>query len=357
MTTNSDIIIKTNNKNKLSRLISKDVKEPQFVYVGGKGGVGKTSTSSAIAIKLADEGFRTLIVSTDPAHSLGDALDIDLSSAIEIDIEKSLDEFKSYATELDSDKLSNSLGIPKDLIDAIGINDLSTIFSNPPPDTEITGVYGLRFFGLLAHQFNKLLTKKLTIFSGKGGVGKTSTSASFAVSLSDVGFKTLLVSTDPAHSLGDILLEKLSSQPKLIDRSTEGGQLWAMEIDPIEGLKEFKSLLKESNDYVKDVNDDSLNIDEIKSDLIDIISGVNDPPPGTDEIVALTKIISYLQSGYKLPNDDIIKFDRIVLDTAPTGHTIRIQKNEVELIEIPYFDMEARNIYGLKAFGSILFPN
>eukprot|EP00595_Chromulina_sp_UTEXLB2642_P001113 CAMPEP_0196766490 /NCGR_PEP_ID=MMETSP1095-20130614/25463_1 /TAXON_ID=96789 ORGANISM="Chromulina nebulosa, Strain UTEXLB2642" /NCGR_SAMPLE_ID=MMETSP1095 /ASSEMBLY_ACC=CAM_ASM_000446 /LENGTH=172 /DNA_ID=CAMNT_0042128795 /DNA_START=190 /DNA_END=704 /DNA_ORIENTATION=- len=168
------------------------------------------------------------------------------------------------------------------------------------------------------------MTKKLTIFSGKGGVGKTSTSASYAVSLSDVGFKTLLVSTDPAHSLGDILLEKLSSHPKLIDRSTEGGQLWAMEIDPIEGLKEFKSLLKESNDYVKVDNDDSLNIDEIKSDLIDIISGVNDPPPGTDEIVALTKIISYLQSGYQLPNNEIIKFDRIVLDTAPTGHTIRM---------------------------------
>lgn len=43
----------------------------QYVFVGGKGGVGKTSTSSAIALGLSDSGLRTLIVSTDPAHSLG----------------------------------------------------------------------------------------------------------------------------------------------------------------------------------------------------------------------------------------------------------------------------------------------
>ena len=62
----------------LSRLV--DLKGRRYILVGGKGGVGKTSTSSAIAIKLADEGLRTLVISTDPAHSLGDALMTDLSS-------------------------------------------------------------------------------------------------------------------------------------------------------------------------------------------------------------------------------------------------------------------------------------
>ena len=51
----------------------------KFIFVGGKGGVGKTTSSSAIAIKLADLGFKTLLVSTDPAHSLGDALDVPIA--------------------------------------------------------------------------------------------------------------------------------------------------------------------------------------------------------------------------------------------------------------------------------------
>ena len=46
--------------------------------VGGQGGVGKTTSSSALAVRMADEGYKTVVVSTDPAHSLGDALQMDL---------------------------------------------------------------------------------------------------------------------------------------------------------------------------------------------------------------------------------------------------------------------------------------
>ena len=48
------------------------------LFVVRKGGVGKTTSSSALAVKMADDGFKTVIVSTDPAHSLGDALQMDL---------------------------------------------------------------------------------------------------------------------------------------------------------------------------------------------------------------------------------------------------------------------------------------
>lgn len=91
----------------------------QYVFVGGKGGVGKTSTSSAIAIALSDQGLRTLIVSTDPAHSLGDALDVNLSSgkieriqtesnlwALEIDVDDALKSFKETANGLSVEGLS-----------------------------------------------------------------------------------------------------------------------------------------------------------------------------------------------------------------------------------------------------------
>lgn len=72
----------------------------QFVFVGGKGGVGKTSSSSAIAIALSDAGFRTLIVSTDPAHSLGDALDVNLRSGTVVPITT---ENNLWALEIDVD--------------------------------------------------------------------------------------------------------------------------------------------------------------------------------------------------------------------------------------------------------------
>jgi len=91
----------------LQRLV--DLPGRRYILVGGKGGVGKTSTSAALAVKLADEGLKTLIISTDPAHSLGDALLTDLSSgrvtpiseqgdgslyALEVDLVQAVAEFK-----------------------------------------------------------------------------------------------------------------------------------------------------------------------------------------------------------------------------------------------------------------------
>ena len=70
----------------------------QFVFVGGKGGVGKTSSSSAIAIAFSDTGLRTLLVSTDPAHSLGDALDVNLRSGTVVPITT---ESNLWALEID----------------------------------------------------------------------------------------------------------------------------------------------------------------------------------------------------------------------------------------------------------------
>ena len=167
----------------LTSLMKPSSEGTQFVFVGGKGGVGKTSSSSAIAIALSDAGLRTLIVSTDPAHSLGDALDVNLRSgnvvpittesnlwALEIDVERgkrcmqhtilfaapllwyytsrkpreiyiwisfesilALEEFRETADGLDTESLAASMGVPKEIIETLGISDIASIFSNPPP--------------------------------------------------------------------------------------------------------------------------------------------------------------------------------------------------------------------------------
>jgi arsenite-transporting ATPase len=133
---------------------------PKYLFIGGKGGVGKTTSSASIAVKLSDAGFKTLIVSTDPAHSLGDALDVTLSSgqvtpittetnlwALEVDVEEAMEEFKLVVKGLDAESLSESLGIPKDLIASLGLEELASIFTNPPPGIDeivaLSKVFGL----------------------------------------------------------------------------------------------------------------------------------------------------------------------------------------------------------------------
>lgn len=202
----------------------------------------------------------------------------------------------------------------------------------PQVDTEVTGIYGLRFFSSLAHApkkgtaTNPIDSRKLTIFGGKGGVGKTTSAASWAIQLADFGMRTLVVSTDPAHSLGDALMEKLNGIPRLIDTTSEGGELWAMEVDPEVALADFRKAIGQNKDGAASSSDNSGLLGGLKNEISNLMGQIYDPPPGTDEIVAMTEVIDYLEKGYTLPNGKTMKFDRIVLDTAPTGHTLRMLK-------------------------------
>merc|ERR1719231_1105116 len=204
-------------------------------------------------------------------------------------------------------------------------------------DTEILGIYGLKFFANNAHApkantaTNPIDSRKLSIYGGKGGVGKTTSAAAWGVRLTDAGMRTLVVSTDPAHSLGDAFAENLGGVPRLVDSSgTEGGQLWAMEIDPNTALDDFKELLGTTAEKMQSDGGGissalgAMGMPDLSGELKGMMQSIVDPPPGTDEIVALSKVITYLEEGLKTPSGEIIKFDRIVLDTAPTGHTLRM---------------------------------
>lgn len=132
------------------------------------------------------------------------------------------------------------------------------------------------------------------------------------------GHKVCLISTDPAHSLGDAVDMDLTGG-KMIDCPLYGvpsanigeGSLSVMEIDPASALKEFKGIV----DQLIGTGSSTAGGTDIRGTLQDLESVFDTLPPGTDEIVALAKVVKLVKEG---------NFDRIVLDTAPTGHTTRL---------------------------------
>eukprot|EP00580_Thalassiosira_gravida_P001532 CAMPEP_0201605234 /NCGR_PEP_ID=MMETSP0492-20130828/5120_1 /ASSEMBLY_ACC=CAM_ASM_000837 /TAXON_ID=420259 /ORGANISM="Thalassiosira gravida, Strain GMp14c1" /LENGTH=805 /DNA_ID=CAMNT_0048069445 /DNA_START=190 /DNA_END=2607 /DNA_ORIENTATION=+ len=166
---------------------------------------------------------------------------------------------------------------------------------------------------------------KVVICGGKGGVGKTTTSSSLAIAMASAGHDVAVVSTDPAHSLGDALDMNLDGGslvdvplfgvPSMLTGSGEGS-LKAMEIDPTSALKEFRDSIDNLIGKRNNGNDDGDGgTSEISSTLNTLGDIIDTLPAGTDEVVALAKVIQLIRRG---------NFDRVVLDTAPTGHTLRM---------------------------------
>lgn len=137
---------------------------------------------------------------------------------------------------------------------------------------------------------------------GKGGVGKTSVSASTALWLAKQGEKTLLVSTDPAHSLSDSLEMPVTSYPTEIAENLD-----AVEIDPDKAMEDKKIQLESEKNSSSSNNFMGL---DMLSDQLDIASS----SPGADEAAAFEVFLTVMTNN---------EYDFVVFDTAPTGHTLR----------------------------------
>ncbi|MDP2648070.1 MAG: ArsA family ATPase [Candidatus Yanofskybacteria bacterium] len=141
------------------------------------------------------------------------------------------------------------------------------------------------------------------LFGGKGGVGKTTMASASAVRFAETR-KTLIFTTDPAPSLADSLEQKLSNQPVKI---TGVPNLWAMEIDAKIVLEEFRE------EYGKDILDilqkGTYLSDKEAEEMFEL------DIPGLDEIMGLKKITDFMASR---------EYDLYIVDTAPTGHTLRL---------------------------------
>ncbi|CAI5459057.1 unnamed protein product [Closterium sp. Yama58-4] len=162
-------------------------------------------------------------------------------------------------------------------------------------------------------------TRKYYMVGGKGGVGKTSVSAALAVKFANEGHRTLVVSTDPAHSLSDSFAQDVSGGKPVAVEGTDL-PLFAMEIDPEQAREEFRSATgKDGGKGVKDFMD-SMGLGGWIDQLSELKLGelLDTPPPGLDEAVAIAKVVQFMQSP------EYSNFTRIIFDTAPTGHTLRL---------------------------------
>jgi arsenite-transporting ATPase len=155
----------------------------------------------------------------------------------------------------------------------------------------------------------QLLRLKFIMFGGKGGVGKTSCAASSAIWAAEHGRNTLIISTDPAHSLGDSLGIELP--PGIPTPIEDIENLTALEINPKANMAEFKGLT-EINPLEEMGMGDMGGGMPIFGDLEELTS-MN--PPGIDETLAFAKILEFIETEHD--------FDLVIFDTAPTGHTLR----------------------------------
>ncbi|CAA6655513.1 unnamed protein product [Spirodela intermedia] len=161
--------------------------------------------------------------------------------------------------------------------------------------------------------------RKYYMLGGKGGVGKTSCAASLAVKFANSGHPTIVVSTDPAHSLSDSFAQDVSGGT-LVPVDGMDYPLFALEINPEKAREEFRSASQTSGGTgVKDFMD-SMGLGMLAEQLGELKLGelLDTPPPGLDEAIAISKVMQFVEAEeYKM-------FSRIVFDTAPTGHTLRL---------------------------------
>ena len=144
---------------------------------------------------------------------------------------------------------------------------------------------------------------RFTFFTGKGGVGKTSLSCASAVKLADAGRRVLLVSTDPASNVGQVFNASIGNTVTAIERVPN---LWAIEIDPQAAAQRYRDRI----------------VEPVRGLLpVDVVRGIEEQLSGacTTEIAAFDEFTSLLTDDSLLE-----RFDHVLFDTAPTGHTIRM---------------------------------
>lgn len=140
---------------------------------------------------------------------------------------------------------------------------------------------------------------RVLLFTGKGGVGKTTVAAATAVKAAERGYRTLAMSTDTAHSLGDAFEKDIGNEVVRI-----GTRLWAQEVDSLRQLEKYWGILKR---YMVTLLHSRGLEDVVAEEMANL--------PGMEEIASLLELRSHIESK---------QYDVIVIDCAPTGETMQL---------------------------------
>ncbi len=167
---------------------------------------------------------------------------------------------------------------------------------------------------------------RIILFTGKGGVGKTSLSAATALMAAEQGHKTIVMSTDAAHSLSDIFEEPLSGTARRIHPNLD-----ALEVDPEHEMQENWEHIRDFFSHFFSFH----GLDELISEELSVL-------PGMEEIFSLMLIAQFEKKGL---------YDCCIVDCAPTGSTLRL----LSLPEI--LNWYIKNIFPIqKAFWGVARP-
>jgi len=140
---------------------------------------------------------------------------------------------------------------------------------------------------------------RLILMTGKGGVGKTSVAAATGLRCAELGYKTLVLSTDPAHSLADSFDMELGHDSRLVKPN-----LWAAELDALRELEGNWGAVKR---YITQVLR-AQGLEGVQAEELAIL-------PGMDEIFGLVRMKRHFDEG---------EFDVLIIDSAPTGTALRL---------------------------------
>jgi len=342
-----------------------DADGDRFVLVGGKGGVGKTTSSSALAVECAERGHNTLIVSTDPAHSLGDALDVDLSSgsvvrvdgvtgaslyACEVKVDEAVAEFKKLVgglSESEEKGGANNLGLSDfaDVFDAVppGVDELIALskivalarsdsyglhFDRVIVDTAPTG-HTLRL--LTFPEFLDRFIERLLILRERfqGASSLVSGASSLIGNMFNKGAE--MAGGAPAPAAGGV-----EDEPSAITALTKFQEqmrdLQALLKDP--AMSEF--VIVSIPTYLSLTESERLLL-ALREEGIAVRRGV------LNRLIPADGEASYVEQLAKGQGTCLAE-----LRTLAT-------RADVSVTEVPYFDVEVRATYGLRALGAALF--